>query len=133
MLGVWPPKKGGGKAAAAQYDNAVLRAYEKLAALDPLSHTQAAQCQFLLRAGGRGLRSQAKLAPAAWASSWAPCLAEVVVRSGVESLTDLETSELPLAAACRDALAELPAAAASDRQEDLLPSWSELAAEPRKT
>jgi len=49
----------------------------------------------------------------------------------VASLADLECSELPLAAACREAVTELPRAAAGDRQDEDLPTWHELALEPR--
>ena len=82
---------------------------------------------------GRGLRSQERTAPAAWLGSWAQNLAAVTKRSGVGSLDDLDTCDLPLAAACRDALAALPPAPASGGDDtDDLPSWRELALEPRK-
>ena len=125
-----PPTRTTGAARA--YDEALLTAYAKLAALDPLTESQQEQCQLPLRSGGRGLRSQERLAPAAWVGSWAQCLSEVLARSGVDSLEDLETSELPLARACREALAALPAATANDRHDEDLPTWRELALEPRK-
>ena len=118
--------------AARDFDAAVLRAYEALAALDPLTVEQALQCQLPLRLGGRGLRNQEGLAPAAWVSSWAQCLAEVVQRSGVDSLLDLDTSPLPLAAACREARAALPPAPPGARQEETVASWRELARTPQR-
>ncbi len=51
--------------AARSYDAALLQAYDKLASLDLLTLEQKQQCRLLLRAGGRGLRSQERLAPAA--------------------------------------------------------------------
>ena len=107
------------------FDSALFSAYEKLAGLDPLNEEQATQCQLPLNLGGRGLRSQERLAPAAWASSWADCLPEVLRRSGVAELSDLETSTLPLAAACRDAAATLP-----PEDTDLL-HWRDLAQQRR--
>ncbi len=118
--------------AARSYDAALLQAYEELAALDPLTAAQTLQCQLPLRRGGRGLRSQERLAPAAWVASWAQSVAEVLNRTGLDQLEDLEASTLPLAAACRDALASLPRAAADDAEDAELPSWRELALEPRK-
>ena len=56
-------------AAAKAFDAALLHAYETLAALDPLTTDQALQCQLPLRHGGRGLRSQERLAPVAWVGS----------------------------------------------------------------
>ena len=100
--------------------------------MGPLTAQQALQCELPLRFGSRGLRSQERLAPAMWVGSWAQSLAEVALRSGVDSLEDLDTSGLPLAAACRDALAALPAPAAAAREEDNLPSWRELALASRK-
>ena len=82
--------------AARSFDATLLEAYTKLAELDPLTDAQAGQCQLPLNLGGRGLRSQERVAPAAWAASWAHCLPEVLRRSGVDELTDLETSALPL-------------------------------------
>jgi len=120
------------RAAAHNYDAALLRAYETLAALDPLTVDQAMQCQLPLRFGGRGLRSQEQIAPAAWVGSWAQCLAEVALRTGLDALEDLDTSGLPLAEACRSALAELPAPSPGAREEATLPSWRELALRPRK-
>ena len=77
---------------------------------DPLSITQTAQSELPLRLGGRGgLQSQERVAPAAWVGSWAQCLAELALRSGVDSLEDPDASELPLAVACREAMAALPA------------------------
>ena len=76
---------------AERYDKAVLECYREVAGLDAPSPAEAAQCQLPLRNGGRGLRSQARLAPAAWLASWAQCLSEVVLRSKLEELTDLET------------------------------------------
>jgi len=116
--------------AARAFDAGVLRAYEELAALDPLTATQALQCQLPLRLGGRGLRNQEQLAPAAWVGSWAQCLAEVAHRTGADSLQDLETSQLPLAVACREALAALPAPSPGAREEATLPNWRELARAP---
>ena len=83
-----------------------------------------------LRLGGRGLRSQERLAPAAWAGSWAQCLAEVKLRSGLSTLTDLDLSPLPLATACHDALAAFPAPPPVGREDGALPSWRELALTP---
>jgi hypothetical protein len=123
-----PPQTQG---AARDFDTAVLHAYETLAALDPLTSEQALQCQLPLRLGGRGLRSQERLAPAAWVGSWAQCVAEVALRTGLDSLLDLDSSPLPLAAACREALAALPPAPPGARQEETLPSWSDLARAPR--
>jgi hypothetical protein len=76
--------------------------------------------------------SQERLAPAAWVGSWAQCLAEVALRTGVDSLSDLDSSQLPLAGACREALAALPPAPLGARQEETLASWRELAQAPRK-
>ncbi len=123
------------RAAARAYDAALLKNYEELAELDPLTAAQALQCQLPLRLGGRGLRSQEQLAPAAWAASWAQCVAEVLERTCLDDLEDLETCELPLARACREARAELPEAPPAqnnDREEPPLGSWRELALEPRK-
>ena len=99
-----------------------------------LSNEQALQCKLPLRLGGRGLRSQARLAPAAWAASWAQSLREVLARTGLESLANLDACELPLAAACRATVAELPASlrpAVGDDDADPL-DWRHLAQEPRK-
>ncbi len=120
------------RVAARAYDEAVLKAHEALARLDPLTEDQAEQCRLRLRDGGRGLRSQERLAPVAWVGSWAQCLPEMLLHSGVDSLADLEACQLPLAAACREALAELPLAVATDRDDSDLPTWRELALEPRK-
>ena len=79
--------------------------------------------------GGRGLCSQEQLAPAAWVGSWAQCLAEVRARTGIASLADLDTCELPLAAACRNALASLPRRA-TDANDKV--SWQDLAQQPRQ-
>ena len=92
---------------ARSFDTALLKAYETLADLDPLSADQKVQCQLPLRLGGRGLRSQERLAPAAWTASWAACLPEVLNRTGLTCLEDLATCQLPLAAACREAAAAL--------------------------
>ena len=54
------------------------------------------------------------------------------LRSGVASLADLDTSTLPLAAACREARATLPPAPAAARDEDTLASWRELAQTPKR-
>ncbi len=121
--------------AARTYDAALLKCYEDLAELDPLTCAQALRCRLPLRRGGRGLRSQEQLAPAAWVASWAQCVAEVLARTGLDCLEDLETCELPLAQACRDARAELPDAppgARDDREGSDLGTWRELALEPRK-
>ncbi len=121
--------------AAKHYDDALLRAYEELALLDPLTAAQALQCRLPLHLGGRGLRSQEQLAPAAWVGSWAQCLAEVLARTGLNCLEDLEACELPLARACREARAALPpapVAARDDRECPDLGTWRELALEPRK-
>ena len=117
--------------AAAAFDAALLQAYEELAGLDPLATTQAMQCRLPLRLGGRGLRSQEELAPAAWAASWAQCLSEVRERSGLTCLGDLDTCDLPLAAACRDALASLPPAAQEEPGTGEPLTWAELAQRPR--
>ena len=97
----------------------------------------AAALQAPLRLGGRGLRSQEQLAPAAWAAAWAQSLAALRERTGLASLDNLETSPLPLAAACRDSLAELAALPPPPRRwdadgPDRLPTWAELATEPQK-
>ena len=113
--------------AARSFDATLLEAYTKLAELDPLTDAQAGQCQLPLNLGGRGLRSQERVAPAAWAASWAHCLPEVLRRSGVDELTDLETSALPLAAACKEAAAALPP---PPRPEDSL-CWRDLAQQGR--
>jgi len=113
--------------AAKAFDAALLRAYTELAQLDPLAPDQEAQCRLPLRLGGRGLRSQQDLAPAAWVASWTQSLAEVRKRSGLECLDDLESCTLPLAEACREALASLPA---PDAPGDELPTWQELARTP---
>ena len=119
-------------AAARSFDTALMQAYEAIAALDPMSSEQAEQCCLSLRQGGRGLRSQERTAPAAWVGSWAQCVSEVLERSGVAALSDLETCGLPLAAACRQALVSLPTALPSDKDDEALPPWQELAQEPRK-
>ena len=116
-------------AAALAFDAALLEAYTELAQLDPLAPDQEAQCRLPLRLGGRGLRSQHDLAPAAWAASWAQCLAEVRERPGLECLDNLDTCGLPLAAACREAHTTLPPAPPGPT-EDELPSWQELARTP---
>ena len=121
--------------AARAYDAALLTCYEVLTELDPLTEAQALQSRLPLRLGGRGLRSQEQLAPAAWVASWAQCAAEVLARTGLDCLGDLETCELPLAQACREARAELPEAppgARDDREGPDLGTWRELALEPRK-
>ena len=53
------------QAAAAAYDRTLLGCHRDVAMLGPLSPTEALQCQLPLRLGGRGLRGQARLAPAA--------------------------------------------------------------------
>ena len=111
--------------AAIKFDEAVLRCYETVAQLDPLTPPQEAQCRLPLREGGRGLRSQAAAAPAAWVASWAQCLAGVRVRSGVASLADMESCPLPLAVACRAAVACLPIS------NDDAPAWRDLAVTAR--
>lgn len=107
-----------------------MKAYEALAALEPLTATQAAQCELPLRLGGRGLRSQERLAPAARVGSWARYLAEVALGSGVDSLEDIDASELRLAAARREALAALPAPSPAARMKATLPRWYEPAQAP---
>ena len=52
--------------AAASFDHAMFDCYRELASLDAFSSTEAAQRQLPLREGSRGLRSQERLAPAAW-------------------------------------------------------------------
>ena len=111
------------RAAAAAYDEAVLEAYRELARLDPLQAGQQAQCRLPLRLGGRGFRSQAELAPAAWAAG-------ARERTGLAELADLETSTLPLAAACRGALTALLPDEEERRRQ--LPPWELLAQEPRQ-
>ena len=118
--------------AARRFDEATLESYEALASLDPLTDQQKAQCRLPPRLGGRGLRSQEQAAPAAWLGSWAQNLAAVTERSGVDSLEDLGSCELPLAVACRDALAALPPAPADGSDDTSLPPWRELALKPRK-
>ena len=116
-------------AAARRFDEALLKAYEDLASLDPLTPEEQAQVRLPLRLGGRGLRGQEQLAPAAWVASWAQCLPEVLARTGLDELEDLETCDLPLAQSLRSALAQLPERQANEEE---LPSWRELALEPRK-
>ena len=121
--------------AARSYDSALLDSYADLAELDPLTTAQALQCQLPLRLGGRGLRSQEQLAPAARVASWAQSVAAVLDRTGLDCLEDLETCALPLADACRQARASLPDAPANandSRAEPPLGTWRELALEPRK-
>ena len=93
--------------AAEVFDKALLAAYVALTHLDP--PTSAEQCALPLGHGGRGLRLQASVAPAAWCGSWAQCVVGVHLRTGIQSLADLATSPLPLAQKCRDAAASLPA------------------------
>ena len=69
LLRSTPP--GSVREAAACFDQAMLDSYAELAALDALSSMEVMQCQLPLRDGGRGLRSQERLAPAAWLASWA--------------------------------------------------------------
>ena len=95
----------------------MLDCYRELASLDAFSSTEAAQCQLPLRDGGRGLRSQERLAPAAWLASWAQCLSQVVLRTNLEELVNLETCTLPLAQHCRDAMAALPPAGPHEHDE----------------
>ena len=120
--------------AAVKYDHAVLDCYRELAGLDALSPSETAQCQLPLRSGGRGLRCQARLAPAAWLASWAQCLSDVVLRTNVEELTDLESCSFPVALHCRDALSALPPALACERDNegsDPL-DWNDWVRRPRK-
>ena len=131
LLRSTPPEKV--QAAAGAFDTAVLEAYEKLANLDPLTDHQRAQCRLPLRLGGRGLRSQLLLAPAAWVGSWAQNLSEVKQRSGLDCLADLEACDLPLAVACKDSLATLPAPRARGDEDNTLPTWRELALAPRRS
>ena len=87
------------------------------------------------RLGGRGLRGQEELAPAAWAASWAQSLAGVRERTGPAELADLEVPTLPLAAACREALTGLRPGLADGAgpppgsEERPLPPWRQLAHE----
>ena len=131
LLRSTPPEKV--HAAAGAFDTAVLEAYEKLANLDPLTDHQRTQCRLPLRLGGRGLRSQLRLAPAAWVGSWAQNLSEVKQRSGLDCLADLEACDLPLAVACKNALATLPGPQAGGDEDDTLPTWRELAHAPRRS
>ena len=111
------------------------RSYDAVAELDNLTVAQPPHCQMPLRLGGRRFRSQEQLAPAACVAAWAQCLAEVLGRTGLDCLENLDTCELPLAAACRDARAMLPAVpipAGSGREAAPLGTWRELALEPRK-
>ena len=112
LLRSTPP--GSVREATACFDQAMLDSYAELAALDALSSMEVMQCQLPLRDGGRGLRSQERLAPAAWLASWAQCLSQVVMRTNLEELVDLETCTLPLAQHCRDALACMPPADSSE-------------------
>ena len=121
------------QAAAAAYDQALLDCHRDVAMLDLLSPTEALQCQLPLRLGGRGLRGQARLAPAAWLASWAQCLSEIVHRTNLEELTDLDSCELPVAGHCRAALSTLPPPLASERDEggsDPL-DWQDWVRQPR--
>ena len=96
------------------------------------SPNEAAQCQLPLRDGGRGLRSQERLAPAAWLASWAQCLRQVVLRTNLEELVNLEKSKLPLAQHCR--LAAMPPAGPTEHAEptnDVL-DWNDWVVRSRK-
>ena len=103
----------------------MLKAYELLAALDPLTPQQREQCKLLLSLGGRGLRSQVGTAAAAWVGSWALTLAEVKARTDLHTLDNLEVSTLPLARHCRSAMETLGDATSPD-----FPSWEELSNRP---
>ena len=95
----------------------MLDCYRELASLDAFSSTEAAQCQLPLRDGGRRLRSQERLAPAAWLASLAQCLSQVVLRTNLEELVNRETCTLHLAQHCRDAMAALPLAGPHEHDE----------------
>ena len=114
------------RSAAAEFDDALLAAYEEVAKLDPLTADQRYQCQLPIRLGGRGLRSQHSLAPAAWLGSWAQCLSEVRARTDLPCLDDLGTCLLPLAVACREAAAGLSSSSPDQPPMD----WTALVARP---
>jgi len=131
LLRTTPPRLVQGAARA--FDEALLKGYEDLAGLDPLTEVQQLQCRLPLRLGGRGFRSQEQLAPVAWFSSWAQCVAEVLLRTGLDSLEDLDQCALPLAVsrrAARAALPDAPPGAGGGRDELVLGTWRELALEP---
>ena len=113
--------------AAHMFDETVLKSYEALARLNPLTPEQQSQCHLPLSLGGRGLRNQAALAPAAWCASWAQCVAEVRVRTWIRSLSDIGSSPLPLAMSCQGAAANLPALSASEPRL----CWAELGVSSR--
>ena len=116
--------------AAEKYDQAVLDCYRELAGLDAPSPAEAAQCQLPLR----GLRSQVRLAPAAWLASWTQCLSEVMLRTNLEELIDLEVCAFPVAQHCRTALAALPPAPASEQEDEGTDplDWNDFVRRPRK-
>ena len=124
------------EAAAGAYDDALLAAYTELARLDPLTEPEQTQCRLPLRLGGRGFRSQRQLAPAAWAGSWAQNLSGVRERTGLACLAYLDTCPLPLARACRAALAGLaqlpPPPPRPGAEPAELPAWQTLAETPQR-
>ena len=75
--------------AARAYDAALLKSYEELAELDPLTAAQALQCRLPLRFGGRGLRSHEQISAVAWVVSWAQCVAPLLERTGLYCLADV--------------------------------------------
>ena len=89
--------------------------------------------QLPLSDGGRGLRSQERLAPAAWLASWAQCLSQVVLRTNLEELVNRETCTFPLAQHCRDAMAALPPAGPNEHDEatsDVF-DWNDWVLQPK--
>ena len=119
--------------AAELYDLAVLDCYRVIADLDALSPLETSQCQLPLRCGGRGLRSQARLAPAAWLASWGQSLSEVLLRTDCESLMDLETCPLPVTQHIREAFSALPPAPANEPVSAADPlAWDNWVRHPQK-
>ena len=119
--------------AAELYDRAVLDCYRVVADLDALSPQETSQCQLPLRCGGRGLRSQARLAPAAWLASWGQSLSEVLMRTNCEELLDLESCSLPVTQHIREAFEALPLAPASEQDLAADPlAWDNWARHPQK-
>ena len=129
MLRSAPPRAT--QEAARRYDQALLASYVKITGLDDLTEQEALHCQLPMRMGGRGLRSQEKIANAAWLASWAQSLSEVILRTNVTSLASLDTCALPIAGHCREAFEAIPPAAGIDDTSDPL-DWRRWALAPQK-
>ena len=129
MLRSAPPRAT--QEAARRYDQAILASYVEITGLDDLTEQEALHCQLPMRMGGRGLRSQEKLAHAAWLASWAQSLSEVILRTNVTSLASLDTCTLPIAGHCRDAFEAIPPATGIDDTTDAL-DWRRWALAPQK-